>query len=68
MMLVNAPEHEEAETELRYSTAALQSLPNSAVIIIIKRLIELHGGSIWFESVVGKGSTFSFTLPLLAAE
>ena len=31
---------------------------------VSKRLIELHGGSMWVESVPGRGSTFYFSLPL----
>jgi PAS domain S-box-containing protein len=33
-------------------------------LAIAKQLVEAHGGRIWLSSEVGKGSRFSFTMPL----
>ncbi len=32
-------------------------------LTVAKKIVDLYGGKIWIESVVGQGSTFFFTLP-----
>ena len=34
---------------------------------ITKLLVELHGSRLWVESTVGKGSAFTFFLPVVEA-
>jgi len=37
-------------------------------LAIVRRLVEAHGGKIWVESEVGRGSNFLFLLPLTQSQ
>ena len=37
-------------------------------LAIATRMVELHGGRLWIESVLGEGSTFFFSLPIRVAQ
>ena len=37
-------------------------------LAIVQRIVEGHNGKIWVESEMGKGSTFSFTVPALSPD
>jgi signal transduction histidine kinase len=60
-----APEdHERIFDQFQQADAGLARSEGTGLgLALSKRLIEMHGGRIWVDSEVGKGSTFVFTLP-----
>ncbi|MEM6528573.1 MAG: GAF domain-containing protein, partial [Chloroflexota bacterium] len=46
-----------------------QAKPGTGLgMYLTRRLIEQHGGNVWLESDLGKGTTFHFTIPLAPEE
>jgi K+-sensing histidine kinase KdpD len=61
------PEHQDKVFErfYRVDSPLTRSMVGSGLgLSIVKGHIEAHGGEVWLESTVGKGSKFYFSLPL----
>ena len=65
-----APEDQEAIfEEFRQVGTADKKIEGTGLgLALSRKFIELHGGRIWVESEVGKGSTFTLTLPVRREE
>ena len=61
---VGIPEAEKANIFQKYQTSK-RKVGTGLGLYLSKQIVEYHGGTIWFESEDGKGTTFYFTLPLI---
>ena len=49
----------------RVPRVGTENVPGTGLgLVIVKAIVEQHGGQVWVESEVNAGSTFGFTLPL----
>ena len=62
------PVEEQARIFQRFHRASTGAQGMGLGLYLCQRLIEAHGGRLWVESEPGAGSTFRFTLPIVAED
>ena len=63
---VDAQTEQSLDLALEMTRTGLGLADDFANGIIAKQIVEMHGGRIWVDSTVGKGSTFQMQLPIRA--
>jgi signal transduction histidine kinase len=61
---IAAEDLEKIFEEFEQTGAGKQAEGTGLGLPLSRKLVELHGGRLWAESEVGRGSTFRFTLPV----
>ncbi len=58
------PDYQNQIFELFKRLHSREEYPGSGIgLSVTQKIIQRHGGDIWVESDLGKGSTFYFTIP-----